>query len=450
MAKSLRNARFRVTVLRYPLLQATIASFSCLVAFLPLPLVVGAYVIKPGALWLWLVFLFLLAFVGAWFGIVVRRFNPVLKSLSVAAIALVWCAFFADTLGRMPFAASFALCAMFVVPASIMGANGLRMLYSNNLLSVWLIGLLVHFAAFFLVTYLSLLRPEIWIITVSAFVTVSMVVYALNQFQLNSLLSDGQAHVPSKVRTFNRLLVTMFLGIVLLTFACFAFFVNLSDIERAISSLLQHLFPGGQQQTQSRPIHTPTFKFPKQPDTQTHQSGPATWQHIVSIIIAVASFVGLLFLLVRGLHAVWKWYQRHRGIETYEPTGYVDKEESIAGESHRMGFFRRDRRRRHELAWNELSSPEEQVRYLYRQFVRRSQSKGYTWVSADTALETTEGIWAWLEEKDSIQVRPTEFMHDSTFAKGCRYLEELYDKARYGQGGITKDEVEHLRDMMGM
>lgn len=450
MAKRLINARFWIALLRYPLLQATLYSFSCVVVYFPLPVLLGAYVIRSGALWMWILFLFLLTFVGSWFGIVVRRFNPVIKSLSVAAIALVFCALFAYGLGQIPFVATFVLCAILVVPASIMGASGLRMMQSGNLPTAWFIGLPVHFVAFFLFTYLSLLRPELWLISVSAFATLAIVLYALNQLHLNSLLSYSQTQVPSKVRRFNQSIVTLFLGIVLLVFACFFFFVNLSGVVRAIIRLLQHLLAFGHSKAGPSEIRPPSLKLPMQNHLQASQSGSGLWQHIVAIIIAVALFFACLFLLVRGLKAVWRWYQNHRSIEPSGPTFYVDEEESIAGETHRVFRFRRDRqRKKNEPGWNELASPEEQVRYLYRQLVHRSQDKGYAWASADTVRETMQRIRVWLTESHPMQVRPTQFVDNAKFAEGCRYLEELYDKARYGQGGITKDEVKRLRDMLG-
>lgn len=390
--------------------------------------------------------------VGALVNSLFYRLPRAKKSLITAILSLGLCDLFLTLLSLPLFSVGFFLCATTAICVGILGANGVRINQSQLLLPTYTFGLCLHFAAFFGFAYIHHLRPEIGFISTSAVVALAFAFYSLNSRHLDSWLSENETQVPQSVRAFNRVVVTTLLFIVLIAFACFMFFVNLGWIERLLFNTLQHLLVQPQQPSSLPSTPHPTLKHDVSPKLPPPSNMPALWQHVIMIVIGALFLAICIFGLLRGMKALWAWYQTHRD-PVLEWVPYIDEEESLAGETHHLQRFPWVRPRKREVAWSELSSPEEKVRYLYRHLIQSSRKKGYPWTSADTARETTEAIYDWLHQplgNPSSQTAVVDGGKSNSVSVTQVYqrLEELYDTARYGEGAVSETDVSDLRDAL--
>lgn len=429
--------------------RAVLVAISSMVAYFPLPVLVGRYFVQSSDIWLWVLFLFALCAFGTWFGRKLAFQNIVLKSILTAIIGFILSALFCEVFGKQPIVASIVLCGLVAIAACVIGVNGVRMEHSGGMLAVWALGLPFHFVAFFLFAYVETLRGDMWWISLSTLTTLALVLYQLNQVHLNTMLSARQTHVPYTVRMFNRSMVTVFLICILIAFGCFVFFVNLSSIEHAILALIQRLLQAGHHGAEPSQIQPPKFKLPNQKQAQQGLGGTGVWMHVVAILIGIFLLAACVVLVWRGVKAFWAWYQKQRVDDTEERLGYIDEEESIVGEVKRMNMRKFFRDRRREPSWNELKSAEERIRYLYRQLVRIGKRHGYQLHPSETAREAAYKIGDFVRHSAAREggLGGSALTSEEFYSR----LATLYDDVRYGRLedspealSVTKEELEHL------
>lgn len=414
------------------------AMWLCVIAFLPAPIWIGTFALKPQAVWVWIAFLLGLSLYCVWMTRILSM-RPALKSSFVYITSLVLCALFADASGRLPFWSAFLLCAVCVIPVSAMGVRVHQILLSDALHIGWSVGLVVHFAAFIYFPRARILPSTGWIIWLSCFITLVSVLFRMNQLRVNELLASKQSNVPYKVRRFNHLVVTIFIAIIFLVFAILKLAVNWAALEHAIDRMLHSLFSHRANHSPSTP--TPTEprlpKLSKQLSQQPTHATPGIWQHIAIAIILIVLALACLYVVFLLVKKIWNWYLRQQISNGSELAQYVDTEESITPDAQRI--FRRFRARS-KAREPDLSTPEQRVRHSYRQFVLQNKLQGYPWTEADTARQTTERIRAWLRDNDEDELQAAGTDHASARSpEEWATLKNLYDKARYSREGLSSD-----------
>lgn len=421
-----------------PVIRQALTACSCIVAFLPIPVLIDAYFVPPILRPLWIVMLFALAGLGAWMANLIRVSNAVLKSVLVSMLLLVPSCWFSVIGSQSSMIVRLVFLGLATILLAIVTVNALRLDYSGRMPAVWVAGLIVQFASFFLFTRTPLLRPWLWLIWLSSFVTIALVYFVVNAISVNMTLSSRQTRLPHQVRVFNRVVVGGMLALVLVAFVALLFFVNLSAIQSAIVHLLALLLSLGHASQQSGQAHLPSFHFPKQPQMQRHASGNGMILRIIAIVF-LALFVLLCIVAAwRAVKRLWAWLQQQRLTE--ESLGYIDEVESLVHESKRISRRNLFRRRKRDVDWKDIESSEEKVRFLYRQCIRIANARGCQFNAAETAREHLQDI---RRQVDDAGNRSTDYL------RVVRQLEQLYDPARYDVGHLASAniDVRQLEDL---
>lgn len=423
--------------LRHPIVQTAAITCSCVVAFLPVAVVVGSYFVQPGLRPLWIVLLFCLACLGVWISNAIRLSNLVLKSMLLAVLLLVPALLFSLFAAQSPRPVALTFLGLITILVAIVIVTARITAESGRLSAVWIAGLMVHFGAYFLFTHTALLRHWMPLIWTSSIITVALVYFAVNEVTINTALSSRQTSLSRQVHTFNRAMVVGVLVLVLVAFVALLFFVNLAAIQAAIVHLLERLLSMGQLHKQSGPVHPSGFHFPKQNQTKHSTSGDGWFLRIVAIIFLAFFFVLCVILVWRSLKSLWAWLQRQRVSES--TLGYIDEVESLAHESKRISRRNLFHRQPRAVEWNHLQSTEDKVRFLYRHCIRVAKLRGYQFNPSATAHEQLRDI-----RKQAI-----DNGRSISYLTVVEQVERLYDPARYAvvqsaMADVTTEELEYL------
>jgi hypothetical protein len=191
------------------------------------------------------------------------------------------------------------------------------------------------------------------------------------------------------------------------------------------------------------------FDGPSVSFTEARGTGEmASWLKIALAVVLGAMAIAVLYLLIKFfLHllklliVVFRWTFRWLlGFDRPPATGagYRDEimavERALPKERGYVDLLRRwiDELLAREPRWEQLGSPAEKVRYLYRRRLLVSMRRGYEYKPQLTPRETEHDLLKW---RKSVDV-------------SCGEIVPLYEQARYGDGEPDPERVERLREQM--
>jgi len=252
------------------------------------------------------------------------------------------------------------------------------------------------------------------------------------------------------VRRTNRLLIilTVLAGVIIAGFntikdAFLRFIVNAAAyIGYLVDKLLSFIYSpvtGGDGLQSGEPVELPQLEI-KPPSP--------FWDILANILayitLAVLSVLTVIFI-VRQLKKLWRkvteLLKKLSGEGRWSPEesyGFSDEKESLIDwQAIRLDYMESIRGwleqiRRSEPKWSQLTDNRQRVRYLYRHLLIKAVSSGYQPISWKTPNETIRS----LAEQDIIA------------GEDCSMLEDLYGRARYGNGQIQDTEVEMLKKIL--
>lgn len=217
--------------------------------------------------------------------------------------------------------------------------------------------------------------------------------------------------------------------------ATFLFLIRLIDI---IMNFLTSPVPGGPMPGEEQ--------SPFLPPVEGGSTSPI-WDTIIIIFSYLIMAVLAIFIIRFALKLAHKLYLAivkliKRLLYDYKQVdgsgGYNDEKESLMDwQSLRHNYATNikdwiERILKNEPKWSDLTDNRQRIRYLYRHFVLRCISSGYSFKASLTSDETINE----LADKEQIDTN----LHES--------FKHLYGKARYGDNSIDDSEVEALRKQL--
>ncbi|GIP35731.1 DUF4129 domain-containing protein [Paenibacillus sp. J2TS4] len=166
----------------------------------------------------------------------------------------------------------------------------------------------------------------------------------------------------------------------------------------------------------------------------------------VFFIIMLIAFFALLYWLARKSVMLVRWLNRWlkermgmRNLDSSENTGYTDEEENLEGglkhwrrrSADRLQDWLR-RLTEREVKWEALPNNREKARYLYRHYVLKQISEGYSFKPSNTPKETGRELDA----------------PPASEGNTVQELVEAYEKARYGERDPEAEPLSRIRQRL--
>lgn len=310
------------------------------------------------------------------------------------------------------------------------------------------VGFVIYFIAYFLFSRVENFKPFSEVVGWTGIVYMVLVLFIINFSQLKSasLPGDKEPVLPNVIKKNNRVLII----IMLLVTTVVCFFDNLRKavewvvdvlgylIRRFIAFLVEIFAPVQQGPSNSGGGGGISGLFPP-----VEERPPSIWDKIVDVITIILSIVAglvLLCLICFTLYKLFKkiaaWLSRfyQLGKDTEDYGGYVDEKESLIDfRELRKDYGQRFRQWLTELMekepkWDELKTNKERIRYIYRNLLIRSMSKGYSFKKNLTPVEIGKELSEKTPEK----------------SQDMGELITAYDDARYGDKEIEDSRMEKL------
>ncbi|WP_274364880.1 DUF4129 domain-containing protein [Paenibacillus thermotolerans] len=423
-----------------------LASAVELLMLLPAWLLVDAYSAPPQAARLWMLGLPAVSLAGvlltAWLPIE-AVWKRIVTAAPVAALFALLTAYGAEWLYCIPmFVAGFT--------AATLSFTVYHRMWESKL--YWF-GLGFYFVASIVFGLMPQLRPDVPLLTAAGCLSAAITVFASNGAVLRqaTLATGRRQAVPAQLRTHNR---TVVLGLLLLSAALTA---GLGDtigrfVLGVIKALLGLLLRDKQPELPPPPPEEKPAPMPQLPQTD---AGPSLLMKILDMvfyIIGYALLAGLAAVLLywlykngggivrRWMRALLAWLRRSAPAEQGEE--YTDEESDVltweSAKRSLSGGLRMLERIASALRperWETMNG-RERVRFLYRRWLRPLAGRGYEAKRHLTPAETVRDAASWAE-RAGVRIQGDD-----------RRLIELYNKARYSNADITKDEAEELRRSM--
>lgn len=424
-------------------LWACAAGWSNLVAFMPIFVILAHYFARLGSQALWLWSLSIAVLVGVLLASIAK---PRLGSVDVVAGSALVAYGVAYVLHGAHAWLGLLLLAIATFAVSLVSAQHWRADRGMTQVTVYFAGALVHFISLFIFHQVAGLTQWSWLITVSGLGVFFLLCFALVQARLDALVlaRDVATGLPKPMVRYSRWLALAFAAVICLLFAIRAlqrlaarlWWAMVHGVLAAIG-WLGRLFPKGKQHPAPHARRSP-FASGHQPAPPQHVAPGLLSQIIVLVFLAV--LLGALAWVIwkRVLPALRALYRTWLDVQDGTDAGYQDEVEFIKSDR-TNGPLRQRRRSKTPLErWDELTTTQARVRYLYRRLLANQARSGYVPRHSLTATETTRDIVAW---QGSEQAPGDALLRGST----ADQLARLYDEARYGQTVISTEEVVRLK-----
>lgn len=312
------------------------------------------------------------------------------------------------------------------------------------------LGLLLYFAASICFPYSQALLPYVpllnWAGLIALFITLATV--NLANVRQETLSGDKEPAVASTVLRNNRLLISL-LAVMMVAIVWFR------KLQQAVNWLKQQLIHVFQwllnrpaEQTAPEKSPHPAAPLPLSSD----RGEPSLWlvwlEKLAYVAAAILIIAAVLYLLYRMggklivlLKHCYQWLTgRLSRKERSQETGYHDEVEQLmnwhmwkAELASRWKQWKETRTER-TVKWEDLSDNRERMRFLYRLFLRRCITDGYSYKPELTARETVRDIHTW---------RPADVEGEVSES-----LADLYEMARYSDHPIKEEELNWLRQKL--
>jgi len=307
----------------------------------------------------------------------------------------------------------------------------------------YLVGLLLYFAASIAFHTIPSFQASIPLLNFAGLAALLVTLVMANQanVQQETLSGDREPAVASAVLRNNRLLIGL-LAAATLAVVWFRKLQQAADwLRRQLVAFIEWLM--------NRPAEPEAPPAAPQPPAQPPQlppaGEPAAWlvwleklAYVLVGILLAAAAIYLIYRLSGRLAALIKrcfrwltgWLNR---AERVQDTGYHDEVERLMtwelwkeSQADRWKRWRQSRAGRG-TKWEDLTDNRERARHLYRLFLQRAETGGYSAKAELTARETVREV-----EEQGTSGLPSE---------AAERLANLYDKARYGGGTIADEEL---------
>jgi len=187
------------------------------------------------------------------------------------------------------------------------------------------------------------------------------------------------------------------------------------------------------------------------------------WTVIMDYVFYAIGTIVILWLLYMGGRQLYRnsgdWFRSlvqrilsflKKTEQVKSDTGYTDEETGVFSWDTVMRRFRESRLGRlfvkdSEPSWDDLTTNQERIRWLYRRWLRTASESGYERRASLTPRETASDVLAWLAERASSGRKLFSRRADAAPDASAEELAEMYDRVRYGGTKVSDDEVAAAR-----
>ncbi|NOU94201.1 hypothetical protein GC093_13380 [Paenibacillus sp. LMG 31456] len=308
------------------------------------------------------------------------------------------------------------------------------------------IGLVVYFICSLVWSFVPILQPYSSLLLWGGLASLAITLLMTNQSNMKqeTLSGDKEPVLAAAVVWQNRVLVLIVLGLILIV-------VGFRKLQQAVLWLKEQLLAWLRELLSRNPEPPPADKVEQAPKDfgglgEAGEAAPwLVWlEKIFMILVEVAIVVLLLIMLywvAKRLSKLMKTlYLKMMDILSRKEIrkgvgGYEDNVESLMDwqalrdqlTARMKGWLPRKSEPREK--WEDMKDNRERVRYLYRNWIRKSVEEGYLPQRFLTPKETTKDIQRWANNK----------------LQSPESLISLYEQARYGDKLAEDSEIIHLK-----
>ncbi|MDB5054349.1 MAG: hypothetical protein JWM44_2399 [Bacilli bacterium] len=311
------------------------------------------------------------------------------------------------------------------------------------------IGLLLYFVESVIFHFNPSTRYEQNILFWLGLLNAIMALFILSQTQIISVsmpTKNGRHMINSTILWQNRLLIVGLLAVIFVVASIKQLAEALLWLNKFFWKNLDYLVQKLNRMT-DKPIPDAAVNTPNPIQALPQASPSAFWiwlEKAVFYLFAALIFVALVILLYflgkrlfRTVKIIYKWLMlRLNNQPLAAEKGYEDESTKLFSWKNLKDTYRDlltdglNQLRAKEAKWDDLTNNAERIRFLYRQLLIRSVSKGFEFNRHLTVQETMIAIQQW--KPDSLSKN--------------EHLSHLYNQARYSDHPITDQEVIALRE----
>lgn len=427
-----------------------------LVILMPLYVAGAVFVVPQYLSFAWIALLPLVSFLG----VAVRHYVPVLwKKLAAAILIGAGCTAIVIASGLTGWLQ------LVGVVAVLFALQGMTAAERAGEAKLYWYGVALYFVAGIVFSRVDILRAQLPLITWLGIGCLALALFITNYDYLRySTLSDASSPLPKGMRRHNTIFIVIILGLVILLAAGAGRWIG-----SRLLSIVKYIFAWFMRPSKEPVAPQPEEAAPLPMLFPGEVQEPGLLAHILNVIFyiiggaLVAVLLGLvLYWLYKNAGGVWR-----RGIERLlallrrrdhgegnvayhdEETSIFSWEETRQKWSHWRKAFNRLSRRQER--YEDMTSNQERVRYLYRRLISAGREEGYPFKPGLTPRETVHNMQQYDEEQDK-QARGRKSVNSGRITRrtAMEPFIAIYYRVRYGEQEPEDEEVAEIKRKLNL